>query len=160
MLNKKNDSTNYDEFYEFLMSLEFLNINNVGSRIDQILIDQFESLMKIKQYFLVLQNHIEKITINDQDLWFEELKSNFKIMFSQFDNIIHSISEQNNPISLSVCFFRCIEYIKFFENFLNLRNTHIFFNNNKKNQITANIRFKRAVRKFIFWRKIFQKPIQ
>lgn len=114
-LDKTKDKTNYDEFYMFLMGLDFLNINNTRNRVDPILMDQFKSLVKIKEYFIMLRNHMDKITENDSDLWFDELKNTFKLILHQFENMINSISEQINPVSLSVCFFRCIEQIKVFE---------------------------------------------
>lgn len=92
-LDKTKDKTNYDEFYTFLMGLDFLNISNSRNRVDAMLMEQFESLLRIKEHFVMLKNHIEKITENDSDLWFDELKNTFKLMLHQFENMINSISE-------------------------------------------------------------------
>lgn len=93
ILEKTKDKNNYDEFYTFLMGLDFLNISNTRNRVDPILMDQFKSLMKIKEYFVLLKNHIDRITEYDTDLWFDELKNTFKLMLHQFENMINSISE-------------------------------------------------------------------
>ncbi|KAL4474785.1 hypothetical protein ABPG74_001481 [Tetrahymena malaccensis] len=151
LLDKTKDKTNYDEFYTFLMSLDFLNISNTRNRVDPILMSQFESLLKIKEYFVMLKNYIEKITENDSDLWFDELKNTFKLMLHQFENMINSISEQINPVSLSVCFFRCIEYIKFFEQFLHMRTFH---QQSTKGQNTPQQKFKRSVKICLLWKKL------
>lgn len=38
-LDKTKDKTNYDEFYTFLMGLDFLNISNTHNRVDPLLMD-------------------------------------------------------------------------------------------------------------------------
>lgn len=38
-LDKTKDKTNYDEYYTFLMGLDFLNISNSRNKVDPILMD-------------------------------------------------------------------------------------------------------------------------
>ncbi len=58
-------------------------------------------------------------------------------MNNMFEKMIDSVSEQINPVSLSTCYFRCIEFIKLFEWFKSIRQNFLYTqgldNINKKN---------------------------
>ena len=41
-------------------------------------------------------------------------------MYNSFEEMVSSIADQINPASMSVCYFRCAEFLETYHNYMNI----------------------------------------